>query len=189
MCAKMNGGWREAADDNLKPYLRRSHELTVEDGCLLCRVVIPKDLRGELLEELHDCHPGVKRMKALARSYLWWPGMDGDIETMVKAFRMFQLHQNNTAKSPVHPWEWTSKPCVTIHIDYAGPFLYKMFLLLIDSHSKWLEVVPTSGAGSKETIKILRSVFATHGLPEQCVSDNNSAFTSIEVTNSFSGME
>ena len=93
---------------------------------------------------------------------------------------MCQLHQNNTAKSPVHPWEWTSKPWVRIHIDYAGSFLIKMFLIIIDSHSKWLEVIPTSDAGSKETIKILRSVFATHDLPGQCVSDNGSAFMSIE---------
>ena len=55
-----------------------------------------------------------------------------------------------------------------------------MFLIVIDSYSKWLEVIPTSTANSKETIKIVRSIFATHGLPEQCVTDNGSPFTSIE---------
>ena len=55
-----------------------------------------------------------------------------------------------------------------------------MFLIVIDSYSKWLEVIPTSTANSKETIKIVRSIFATHGLPEQCVTDNESPFTSIE---------
>ena len=55
-----------------------------------------------------------------------------------------------------------------------------MFIIVIDSYSKWLEVIPTSTANSKETIKIVRSISATHGLPEQCETDNWSPFTSIE---------
>ena len=57
--------------------------------------------------------------------------------------------------------------------------LNKMFLIIIDSYSKWLEIVPTT-ADSADTIKKLRTVFANHGLPEQCVSDNGSPFTSEE---------
>ena len=33
---------------------------------------------------------------------------------------------------------------------------------------------------SQQAIKILRNLFATHGLPEMVVSDNGSAFTSAE---------
>jgi hypothetical protein len=34
------------------------------------------------------------------------------------------------------------KPWTRLHVDYAGPFLGKMFLVLIDSHSKWMDVYP-----------------------------------------------
>ena len=54
-----------------------------------------------------------------------------------------------------------------------------MFLIVIDAYSKWLEILPTS-ADTADTIRKLRMVFATHGLPEQCVSDNGSPFTSRE---------
>lgn len=56
----------------------------------------------------------------------------------------------------------------------------KMFLVIVDSHSKWLEVRMVHSVGSTSTIQELRSVFATHGLPEIIVSDNGTAFTSSE---------
>ena len=56
----------------LKPYLTRMSELTTDRGCVLWgnRVIIPRNLRKQVLEELHEVHPGMVRMKALARSYV-----------------------------------------------------------------------------------------------------------------------
>ena len=56
----------------------------------------------------------------------------------------------------------------------------KMFLVIVDTYSKWLEVLPVSTASAEATISKLRSVFATHELPEICVSDNASCFKSKE---------
>ena len=55
-----------------------------------------------------------------------------------------------------------------------------MFLILVDAHSKWIDVHPVKNANSTTTIQKLRSIFATHGLPEMIVSDNGSVFTSSE---------
>ena len=56
-------------------------------------------------------------------------------------------------------------------MDYAGPVMGNMFLVLIDAYSKWLEVRVVSSATSNATIQHLRSIFSTHGLPEVLVSD------------------
>ena len=85
-------GWPEQIPDALRPFHRRQHELTLEEGCILwgIRVLIQKRLQEKLLEELHTDHPGVTRMKSIARSYMWWPKLDSDIECMAKAFTSLQ---------------------------------------------------------------------------------------------------
>ena len=55
-----------------------------------------------------------------------------------------------------------------------------MFLVVVDSHSKWPEVIPMTSTSAARTIERLRKLFATHGLPEQLVSDNGSESTSDE---------
>jgi hypothetical protein len=54
-------------------------------------------------------------------------------------------------------------------------------MLLIDAYSKWLEVAKVKTANSTNTIEKLRSMFATHGLPDTVVSDNGTVFTSEEM--------
>ena len=56
----------------------------------------------------------------------------------------------------------------------------KQFLVVVDAHSKWLEVVPVPNLTSQTIIDTLRSIFVTHGLPELLVSDNGPSFTSAE---------
>ena len=57
-------------------YIYRKTELPVESYCLIWgnRVIIPFHLRNKILTELHENHPGIVRMKALAHSYVWWTG-------------------------------------------------------------------------------------------------------------------
>ena len=62
-------------------------------------------------------------MKAIARSYIWWPGIDKEIELAAKSCPDCQLTQREPRTVPVHPWEWPSLPWQRIHIDFAGPFL------------------------------------------------------------------
>jgi transposase InsO family protein len=45
-----------------------------------------------------------------------------------------------------------------------------------------MEVKSVSAATSTQTIEHLRTVIATHGLPEMLVTDNGSIFTSSEFT-------
>ncbi|XP_042613167.1 uncharacterized protein K02A2.6-like [Cyprinus carpio] len=164
------------------PFTSRKDELSVQDGCVLwgARVIIPSAGRSEVLNQLHQCHPGVSRMKALARSYVWWPKMDQDVERLVKTCRICQEHRNVPAVAPLHPWNWPEKPWQRLHVDYAGPFMGKMFLILIDAHSKWIDGYPVNSATSAATIECLRTSFSNHGLPELIVSDNATCFVSAE---------
>ena len=67
-----------------------------------------------------------------------------------------------------------------IHLDYAGPFLGSMYLILVDAHSKWIDVHPMQSITAAKTIEKLQIIFANHGLPRKVITDNGSSFTSIE---------
>ena len=152
----IQNGWPHKYEPTpeFQPFYRRSTELSCESGCILwgSRVVIPPTLRNQVLNELHQVHPDMTRMKALARSYVWWPSMDRTIEERVNACSDCQHNQRMPASTPLHPWEATDKPWTRLHIDYAGPFLGKMFLILVDSYSKWIEAFPTTNSTSTTTI-------------------------------------
>ena len=84
------------------------------------------------------------------------------------------------ARVPIQPWEWPEKPWSQMHIDHAGSILEIMILIVIDAHFKWIEAHIVPSTSTTATIDKLRSIFATHGLPQTIMSDNGPAFTSAE---------
>ena len=56
----------------------------------------------------------------------------------------------------------------------------KMYLIVIDAHSKWIEAFPMTSATALTTIQHLRVLFAQFGVPEVIVSDNGSQFVAAE---------
>ena len=64
-----------------------------------------------------------------------------------------QENRNSPPEAPLHPREWPHKPWIRLNLDYAGPFLGKMFLIVMDAHSKWIEAFPMNTSTSSATIK------------------------------------
>ena len=82
--------------------------------------------------------------------------------------------------TPIHHWENPNRLWSRLHLDFAGPFIGKMFLIVVDSYSKWLEIHPVLNSVMHNTICKLTIMFSTHGLPKVVVTDNASCFKSEE---------
>ena len=174
-------GWPTTQlDDKFQPYHQRKDELSVLEGCIVwgSRVVVPPPGRQSVLDELHDSHLGASKMKSLARAYIWWPKLDSDIENLARSCAVCQQTSSLPSKAPLHPWEWPSRPWSRLHLDFAGPFLGHMYLVVVDAYSKWLDVQLMNSITSESTIAKLKDIFATHGLPQKIVTDNGPSFTS-----------
>ena len=165
-----------------KPYWSHRTELCCFEGCILwgTPVLIPTQGCQRILEELHVGHPGMSKMKALARTVIWWPKLDCEIEEMVRCCNECEMTRSMPPVAPLNTLPWPVKPWSRIHIDFVGPFLNYMFLIVIDAGSKWIEAFPMSTSASKATIQCLRTLFGQFGLPGILVSDNGTSFTSSE---------
>ncbi|CAM1298210.1 Uncharacterised protein r2_g773 [Pycnogonum litorale] len=110
-------------------------------------------------------------MKALARSFVWWPRLDSDIEDVVRSCETCVDSHINPRVAPQLFWPWATEPWQRIHVDFTQ-INSQNFLLVVDTYSKWLEVVPMSNTTASSTVSGLRKLYATYGLPERVVSDN-----------------
>ncbi|UYV73879.1 hypothetical protein LAZ67_11001247 [Cordylochernes scorpioides] len=76
--------------------------------------VIPRTCQDQMLKLLHQGHIGVDRMKSLARSSIWWPKMDSQIEEFVKECSPF-MHYQAAPPAENTPWPRTNQPCQRVH--------------------------------------------------------------------------
>lgn len=163
-----------------RTYSHKPAELSLQQGCLLwgSRVVIPQSLRSTVLQLLHAGHPGVEKTKMVARSHVWWPGLNQDIARMVQSCQACQENQRASRHVKITPWPFPEKPWSRLPVDFGGPFKGHYFLVVVDTFSKWVEVLPVTTPSAGATIAALRQVFAAQGLPDLIVSDNGPAFVS-----------
>ena len=58
--------------------------------------------------------------------------------------------------------------------------MVRMYLIVVDAHSKWPKVIEMRSTAASKTITELRKIFASYGLPQQVVSENGPQFASEE---------
>lgn len=156
--------------------------LSVVENCLLYgnRIVIPVSLRPQILNILHLGHFGMQRMKQLARTAVYWPRIDSDIEDACRKCSDCGENQRHPPKYPVHPWMMPEKPWSRLHIDHAINFMGSSWLVIVDAYSKYPSIHRTNTTSTKATTDILEEVCANFGYPHTIVSDNATSFTSGE---------
>ena len=65
-------GWPHSHDPVLNPFFARRNEITLQSGCLMwIRVIVPPKLRPQVLEELHQGHMRVVKIRP-------WHGVTSD---------------------------------------------------------------------------------------------------------------
>lgn len=177
----MKGNWNDHREDpQVNIFKSRASELSIHQECIMLgdRVVVPSSLRQKVIKQLHRGHPGIVRMKAIARSYVYWPKIDSDVEHCVQACGSCQ----NVAKSPpiaeLHSWPIPTEPWQRIHIDLAKHESGNQLFIIVDAYTKFLEVYVMINITSSAIITALEDCFSRYGNVHTIVSDNGTQFTS-----------
>ena len=173
--------WPHNQDKNkVRTYLNAQTEITSKDGVLLrhSRVIIPTALRARVLNMAHLTHIGIVRMKSLACMHVWWPNIEVDIAAHGKDCRACAETGPNQPEN-LSAWPVPDGPWQRIHIDFAGPFLDDMWLVVMDAYSKWPHVLKLNKYPTSETTtSALVDLFAIWDRRETIVSDNGPQFAS-----------
>nr|CDJ90223.1 uncharacterized protein K02A2.6-like [Haemonchus contortus] len=146
--ALKQGVWPSKPGEEIHNWKASQHTLSVQDGCLYFghRIVVSKSLRGAVLKQLHDGHPEMTRVKMLARGYVYWTNINKDIEENVQKCRYCQETTKMPRKTVLSSWPKEKKPWNRVHIDFAGPINGTMYVVVVDSYSKWPEVLEMSSS-------------------------------------------
>lgn len=163
-------GWpsnKNSVPERLKAYYKLRNEIYVEEGLVFHgdRLIVPKKMRRAMLDLIHEGHQGILKCKLRARSLLFWPGINNDIENMVLSCKICEKFRESNKKETLIPHEVPSRPFQYICTDICEHG-NKEFLIVIDKYSKWLEVLKVKNKQSSELIGKFKLLFATHGIPE-----------------------
>lgn len=179
-------GFPKTISDSIKPYYAKRNSLSIESDCIYygSRIIVPEISRKGVLSALHENHTGIVRMKMLARSYVWWPSLDKNIQDFVSSCLQCQQTLKVPKEKISHPWPSVSYPFERIHIDFFY-FEGKHFLLIVDTFSKFVEIKLMKTTNIFNVITKLQEFFAVFGLPTVMVSDNGPPFNSYKYKSFF----
>lgn len=174
--------WPRDVPAPAKPFYTVRDTLSVASNCLFYghRVVVPKSLQPQVLQLLHLGHFGIQRMKQLARTSVYWPGIDADIQDLSRDCQACNEHQKMPPKQPLHPWVTPDKPWSRVHIDHAINFRGHNWLVMVDAYSKYPCIHRMSSITTKATTGKLDEDFSHFGYPHTIVTDNATCFSSQE---------
>ena len=183
MKAIKTGNWESCDSAFRKIY----HELFIVKNMVMrdTRIVVPVSLQKKILRLAHEGHMGIVKTKQRLRTKVWWPGIDKEIEQVVRQCHACQLVSTQSEKSePIISTEMPSGPWEILGVDLCGPFpTGDNLLVIVDYYSRWQEVVIIKSTTADVIIDKLQTVFSTHGLPVTIVTDNGPQFKSQDFKN------
>ena len=156
------------------------HDLWVSDNLVMygSRVVVPAQLRQEVLRELHTAHQGQDRTLRRARQAVYWPGITTDIRNMVRGCAACAERLPSQAPEPLQSDPLPSRPFESTAADLfhiAG----RAFLVYTDRFSGWPDVGTTGRtASSTQVIRLLKEWMTNTGVPSHLKTDGGPQFSS-----------
>ena len=177
-------GWpqrQDAVPASLYPYYHVRSDLSVADGLLIYRdrIVIPVALRSEMLKKLHETHQHISKTRERAAGAIWWPHISKDIKVMVESCAVCQQHRVTQREQPLKPVPLPERPWAQLGADLFE-YKKKMFLVVVDYYSRWIEVKQLTTTTSASVISRLKAIFTTFGIPDVLITDNGPQFSAGE---------
>ena len=119
-------------------------------------------------------HQGISKCRDKARQSVWWPRLAKELETVVKNCGTCCKHQA-PAIQPLIPSSLPDLPWQRVGTDLFE-YKQKPYLLIVDYHSRFIDIALLHNMSSATVIRHTKSIFARHSIPELVISDSGPQF-------------
>lgn len=177
-------GWPDKKEDvpyRLQPYFPFRDELSTQGSLVFKgdRLVVPRELRGNMLQRIHSSHIGIQGCLRRAREAVFWPGMCQNIEMQVSDCTVCAKFADKQQRQPMIPYDIPDRPWQTIACD-----LFELdgrsYIVCVDYYSNFFEVDRLQEKRSIDVIRKIKATMARYGIPETVVTDNGPPFNGQE---------
>ena len=176
-------GWPDPCaeiDQDLHAFWIHRWNLSITDGVIMngTRIVIPKSLQNEYLRCLHTGHFGISKCRAMAKSTVYWPGIDKDITNFIGHYDTCRQVQHASPTFDEHSVE----ACYPSHIfgsDIAN-IDGKPHVIIVDYYSFFIYKRPMPDMSSETLTLALKTIFSESGVPNILITYNGRQYCSKE---------
>ena len=165
---------------DLQDYWNHRDMLSIENGLVTCgsRIIVPHEMRAEILQYIHEGHQGKERCLLRARNTVFWPRISYDIQELIEKCIICQEHGRSqpiigiTQELPPFPW----------HTLATDIFYWKCmdFLIVADVFSRYFLVRKLVNSTSTAVCAEIATIVTELGLPHIIRSDNGPCYNSKE---------
>ena len=165
---------------DLHEFWNHREALSIESRLITCgnRIIVPKEMRPEMLQYIHEGHQGKERCLLWARNTVFWPKMMYDVQELIERCIICQEHGGSqpiigtTQELPPFPW----------HTLATDIFYWKRidFLIVADVFSKYFLVRKLANSISAAICAELATIVTELSLPHIIRSDNGPCYNSKE---------
>ena len=165
---------------DLDEFWPHKEMLSVKSRLITCgnRIIVPKEMRPEMLQYIHEGHQGKERCLLRARNTVFWPKMTYDVQELIERCFICQEHGKSqpiigiTQELPPFPW----------HTLVTDMFYWKRmdFLIVADVFSKYFLVKKLENSTFAAVCAELSMIVTELGIPHIIRSNNGPCYDSKE---------
>ncbi len=175
------GGWPQYSPNvplKVKPYYAHRDHLTLSQELVLYdnRIVIPQNMRTEILARIHDCYQGIVKCRERAKCSVWWPSISKHIQETVSTCSVCQAIKHTQRREPLICTPLPSRPWEKVAADICQ-WKKENFLVVVDYFSRYIEIAHLTNISAAATIASLKNIFARWGCPNELITDNGPQFS------------
>ena len=170
---------KKSLPTDLHEFWSHRETLSVEFGLITCgnRIIVPREMRPEMLQYIHEGHQGKERCLLQARNTVFFPKMTDDVQELTERCIICQEHGRlqpiigTTQELPPFPW----------HTLATDIFYWKRmdFLIVANVFSKYFLVRKLANSTSAAICAELAIIVTELGLPH-IISDSGPCYNSKE---------